>query len=74
TETIANHLCYLIEKGLIKESNYNKIISNNKVHKIIKAIKEVGVDKLTPIKEALGDEFNWEEIKLAKAIYLKRGQ
>lgn len=69
-ETIYNHLVFLIEKGLIK--NIDKLVDAKKQDKIFAAIKKIGFDKLTPIKDELGDDYSWEEIKLARAKFLRQ--
>ena len=63
--TIADHLVFLIEKGLIK--NIDKLVEKKKQEKILAAIKKVGAEKLTPIKEELGDDYSWEDIKFVRA-------
>lgn len=63
--TIIQHLCFLMEKKL--PVDINKLVSPAKQKKIKAAITKVGGDKLTPIKEELGDEVSWDEIKLALA-------
>ena len=35
--------------------------------KIMAAVKTVGADRLTPIRQALGEEYSWDEIKLVLA-------
>jgi len=65
--TIYGHLAFLIEKGLIKD--VDKLVDPKKQEKIFSAIKKVGYDKLTPIKDELGDDFSWEEIKIARAKF-----
>jgi len=65
--TIYGHLEFLIEKGLIKD--INKLVDAKKQDKIFAAIKKVGADKLTPIKDHLGDDYSWEEIKLTRAKF-----
>jgi ATP-dependent DNA helicase RecQ len=64
-QTIINHLCYLVEKGL--PVDINKYVTAAKQRKILKAVSEVGADKLKPIKEQLGDEVKYDEIKLTLA-------
>lgn len=64
-ETIVNHLCYLIEKGL--PVDIDKYVDKAKQEKIRKAIKKIGGDKLKPIKEKLGDDYEYKEIKLVWA-------
>lgn len=63
--TIVEHLCWLLEKKMAVD--INKFISPAKQKSVREAIKEVGSDKLTPIKEKLGDGANWDEIKLVLA-------
>ena len=61
--TIIDHLCYLIEKGIIK--NIDKIVSRKQQNKILRAIKEIkSLDKLAPIKKILDDSIEWYEIKI----------
>lgn len=67
--TIVEHLCYLIENKLPVE--IKKFVKPARQKEIVDVIKKVGSDKLSPIKEALGDDFNWEEIKLTRAEYRK---
>jgi ATP-dependent DNA helicase, RecQ family len=66
--TIYGHLEFLTEKGLIK--NIDKLVDAKKQDKIFAVIKKTGADKLTPIKDELGDDYSWEEIKLARAKFL----
>ncbi|MBU0636918.1 MAG: RecQ family ATP-dependent DNA helicase [Patescibacteria group bacterium] len=64
-DTVIKHLCFLITKRLI--TDINKLVNVNKQKKILEAVKKVGDDKLTPIKELLGDAVTWEEIKFVLA-------
>jgi len=67
--TIVDHLCWLLEKKM--KVDIDKFVKPAK-QKIIKAaIKELGPGKITPIKEKVGDEANWDEIKLVLASYKK---
>jgi ATP-dependent DNA helicase RecQ len=68
--TVYGHLEFLIEKGLIK--NIDKLVDSKKQEKIFAVIKKVGADKLTPIKDELGDDYSWEEIKLTRAKFLSK--
>jgi ATP-dependent DNA helicase RecQ len=70
TNTIYEHLAFLVEKNLIK--NIDKLVNSKKQDKIFAAIKKVGAVKLTPIKDELGDDYSWEEIKLARAKFLSK--
>jgi len=67
--TIVEHLCYLIENKLPVE--IKKFVKPARQKDVISAIKKVGADKLSPLKEELGDDFSWEEIKLVRAEYRK---
>ena len=67
--TVVEHLCFLISKGLIK--NIDALVDKKKQEKIFKAIKKVGVEKLTPIKEELGEEISFDEIKIVRATVKK---
>lgn len=64
-DTIVSHLCFLIEKGL--GVNIDKLVKPERQKKIMAAIKTVGKDKLTPIKDILGENYDWHEIKLVLA-------
>ncbi len=70
-QTISNHVVYLIEKDLIKKNEIDKIVTTNKQKKIIKAIEKIGGDKLKPIKEDLGKEYSYNDIKFTRAVYKK---
>jgi ATP-dependent DNA helicase RecQ len=63
--TVIGHLCFLVEKGL--GVKIDKLVKPERQKKIMAAVKAVGADKLTPIREALGEEFSWDEIKLVVA-------
>ena len=63
--TISEHLIKLIECGY--EVNIDRIVPPAKATAIELAINTVGVERLTPIKEHLGDDYNYEEIKLVRA-------
>jgi len=63
--TIVGHLCFLVEKGL--GINIDKLVKPERQKKIMAAIKKAGADKLAPIREALGEEYSWDEIKLTLA-------
>ncbi len=68
--TIQNHLVAYVESG---ELDVLDFVSKEKLEKITTVYKTLDEIKLTPIKEKLGDDYTWEEIKFAVA-YLKREQ
>ncbi len=63
--TITDHLVKLLECGY--DLNLDRIVSLDRQHSIEQAIHAIGADRLTPIKEHLGDGYNYEEIKLVRA-------
>lgn len=63
--TVVGHLCFLAEKGL--GVDIDKLVKPERQKKIMAAVKKIGADKLTPIREALGEEYGWDEIKLVLA-------
>ncbi len=63
--TINTHLVFLIEKKLIKDIDF--LVAKSVQQKIKKAIKKIGGEKLTLIKEELGDNISWDEIRLVIA-------
>ncbi|MFH1822872.1 MAG: RecQ family ATP-dependent DNA helicase [Patescibacteria group bacterium] len=65
--TIINHLCFLIEKGLIKSTVVDKLVEPKVQKKIIEAAQEVGAEKMKPIYEYLGEEINYDEIRFTLA-------
>ena len=68
--TIIGHLCFLAEKGL--GVNIDKLVKPERQKKIMAVVKKIGADKLTPIREALGEEYSYDEIKLVLAKLRKK--
>jgi len=66
-DTIVNHLCYLIEKNIIK--NTDKLVDNKTRQKVEKAIDKVGAEKLKPIYEELDEQIDYDKIKFVVAVY-----
>jgi ATP-dependent DNA helicase RecQ len=64
-DTVFEHLCYLVEKGLIK--NIDSFVDKTTQNKIKKAIKKVGKDKLKPIFEELKEKISYNDIKMVVA-------
>ena len=63
--TIENHLAHYVSLGMIPVTQF---ISKEKFDKIIETSKHIeGDSKLAPIKEALGDDYSYSEIKYALA-------
>lgn len=65
--TIEGHLAYFITRG---DLNATDFISEEKIKNIITVSKTLDTFQLGPIKQALGDEYSYGEIKLAIAAHL----
>lgn len=61
-----------VEKLIIAGENINieKFIKKEKIEVISSAIHELGGETLKPIKEKLGDNFSYGEIRLVRAAIL----
>lgn len=62
--TIETHLAYYVAQGQI---DVRKLVSEEKIKIIREAIKTIGGDRLTPIKEFLGETYGYGEIRLVMA-------
>jgi len=62
--TIENHFIPYIEQGLI---DISKLVAPEKVSKILDAAEDYDGTSLSPIKETLGANYSWSEIRLALA-------
>jgi ATP-dependent DNA helicase RecQ len=58
--TIEGHLAHFIEKG---ELEVTVIVKKEKIPAIQNAVESYGDDKLSPLKEILGDDYSYGEIK-----------
>jgi ATP-dependent DNA helicase RecQ len=70
--TIYSHLSELIE--VRQPVDINKLVLPVRQDIIIQAIKKIGDGTLTPIKEYLGDNYSYNEIKLVRAWYRSEQQ
>ncbi|NTW22504.1 RecQ family ATP-dependent DNA helicase [Candidatus Falkowbacteria bacterium] len=60
--TIVDHFCFLLEKGM--KVNVGDFVSEDSRRLIMEAVESVGGSKLGLIKEKLGENFSWNDIKL----------
>lgn len=67
TTTIEGHLAYFITKGKLNVSDF---LPAEKIKNIIKVSKKLDTFQFGLIKQALGDEYSYGDIKLAIASYL----
>ena len=65
--TIYGHIAELIE--MQQPIEIDRFISEEKKSMIIKAIQTIGDGALTPLKNRLGDDYSYNEIKLVRAWY-----
>jgi ATP-dependent DNA helicase RecQ len=68
--TIITHISELIE--LNQSIDIDKFVLPKKKEVIIKTIKEMGDQSLKTLKEKLGDNYSYDEIKLVKAWYQRQ--
>ncbi len=69
--TIEGHLAYFITKGELDVSNF---LPAEKIMNIISVSKKLDTFQFGTIKQALGDEYSYGDIKLAIASYLSASQ
>ncbi len=67
TATIEGHLAYFITKGNL---DVNDFLTTEKIKNIISVSKKLDTFQFISIKQALGDEYSYGDIKLALASYL----
>jgi ATP-dependent DNA helicase RecQ len=66
--TIESHLCSFIQTG---EMDVAEMVPQHKMQPIQNAAESYGTDRLAPLKEVLGDDYSYAEIK-AVVSWLKR--
>lgn len=71
TSTIISHLAELIEAG--EPIDVEHLISPGHFEIIADALQQVGDEVLRPVKDFLGDDYSYEEIKLVRAM-MRRSQ
>jgi ATP-dependent DNA helicase RecQ len=69
--TIEGHLSYFIYTG---EMDVHKLVSKEKIPAIKDAIESYGAEKLSPLKEILGENISYGEIKAVIAWMRKNGE
>ncbi|OKS89134.1 DNA helicase RecQ [Mucilaginibacter polytrichastri] len=58
--TVEGHLCSFIQSG---EMEVTDLVDQQKIPKIQDAVESYGADRLAPLKEILGDDYSYTEIK-----------
>jgi ATP-dependent DNA helicase RecQ len=69
--TIQSHVTKLIESG--QKLSLAAILSEEKYQRIRAAIQQVGIGRLTPIKQVLPDEISFEEIRMVMTEMKSQG-
>ncbi len=69
--TILNHLTELAEAG--EAVDIDRLVQPEHYDVIVDALEQVGDNLLKPVKEFLGDEYSYEEIRLVRAA-IRRSQ
>ncbi|MEN9328732.1 MAG: helicase RecQ [Candidatus Parcubacteria bacterium] len=64
--TIAGHLEQAFVNGA--DIDISKLIHPTKQQTITKAFKKIGMDRLTPVKAHLGEDYSYEELRLVRAV------
>ena len=67
--TIEGHLAYYAAKG---EIDVTSIVSEKRIEEIISVAKSLDTFLINPIKQSLGADYSYGEIKLALASYLAK--
>jgi ATP-dependent DNA helicase RecQ len=70
TSTIESHLAYYIYNGSI---NITEMVSNEKKQFIQDVVETYGAEKLAPLKEVLGENYSYGEIRATIAWMRKEG-
>jgi ATP-dependent DNA helicase RecQ len=69
--TVFNHLAELVEMG--ESVDVDALIRSDHYDAIVDALHQVGGDLLRPVKDVLGNDYSYEEIRLVRAL-LRRSQ
>ncbi|MCK6648991.1 MAG: helix-turn-helix domain-containing protein, partial [Bacteroidia bacterium] len=64
--TIESHLAYYVSLGLL---DVHQFVNDEKLKNIITVSNTLDTTLFSPIKNALGDEYSYAEIKFAMAYY-----
>ncbi len=70
--TICTHLSELIEMN--QPIHIDQLVSEEKKAAIVKCIQTIGDGALTPLKNHLGDDYSYNELKLVRAWYRRENK
>jgi len=71
TTTIEGHLAFYVQQGKL---SIDQLMDTSKIPAIQKAIGEVGGSALAPVKELLGENYSYGEIRMVMAYLLYQNQ
>ncbi|MCT4603481.1 MAG: helix-turn-helix domain-containing protein [Marinifilum sp.] len=63
--TIESHLAHYVGLGML---NLKEFVENDKLNKITEQFKIHGTDSLNPVKEALGNDYSYSELRYVQAF------
>jgi len=69
SSTIASHIEKLINSG--EDISIDRFVANDKQEHILKVLSLLGDEALKPIKEELGDDYSYAEIRLVRAYNMR---
>ncbi|MDN3515257.1 MAG: DNA helicase RecQ [Candidatus Brocadia sp.] len=67
--TIVSHIEKLIQEG--EDISVDRMVSPEKQNHIRTVFGELGIERLTPVKEKLGDDYSYEEIRLVRVKMMR---
>ncbi|MDP9048416.1 MAG: helix-turn-helix domain-containing protein, partial [Bacteroidota bacterium] len=68
--TVESHLAYFIQTG---EMEVGEMVSESKIPAIKDAVESYGADRLSPLKEILGEDYSYSEIKAVVSWMQREG-
>ncbi len=71
TSTITSHLEILLENNY--EVNLDRLVPSDRSAQILQAFEQTKLDSLTAIREILGETFSYDEIRLVRAWWRRKG-
>jgi ATP-dependent DNA helicase RecQ len=66
TGTVIRHLTELIEAG--ETIDIERLVAPERQKVIFDALQQVGNEMLKPVKELLGEEYSYDELRLVRAV------
>jgi ATP-dependent DNA helicase RecQ len=64
--TVANYLCEAFQQG--EEVNLARFLQDGHHDRIVEAFERLGDALLRPVKDALGDDYSYEELRIVRTL------